>query len=243
MARLFERPPVWASTTLVVGLALLVLGVVFSVTRGGSDTAAAEAVKLHIQTPAGRPLKVLFSGDSITHGYFASDRAHTWPALVAAGLGTASQVSVTNPAVPGYTVTQGLTETVPSGVDLAFVMYGNNDIRVSDLATFRSDYAKLLGNIKAKNPQAHIVCVSPWLAPAFSPRGTSTAEFSAAAQLACTAAHGRFVDVSRKFSQTLNAEPGARSLEGGLVTDTTHPGDTGHKVIADEVLAQVVITR
>lgn len=257
----WESPPRWA--LIVVALCAIALVVGFTATRNRGDlspkqiadaeaatssrraaeaaasSSAADAAKVHVSLPSGRPLQVLFSGDSVTHGFYATSRSKTWPALVAGKLG--GSVTVANTAIPGYTVTDGLKEPIPAGIDLAFVMYGNNDIDKSTLAAYRRDYALLLAHIRAKDPQAQIVCVSPWESAAYTAHGSSAAQFAAAARQACTAAGGHFVDVMSLFTSTLNAQVGAPYAEG-TAPDNAHPSDAGHALIASTVLAQIIVT-
>lgn len=261
----WNEPPWWAWVGIVVGALVLILGVPLASGRGqltqaeverinadlaaeavaeaAASAAAAEAVKLQITLPADRPLNVLFSGDSITHGSYATEPSRTWVGLVAAGLGGPEQVSVTNTAVSGFTVTEGLDEPIPDGVDLAFTMYGNNDVERSDLDTFRADYTTLLGKIKAENPPAQIVCVSPWLSPDYiSEAGNATRDFVDVARQVCEAAGGVFVDITGLFSGgTLNAQEGDPTLYGTPAPDGGHPGDEGHAAIAQAALAAISV--
>ena len=95
----WERPPAWAVVAgAVFAVGLLVLGVMSWRTEGGpaagaaapatraSSPAPARAALVPVQRPDDGPLRVLFIGDSLMWGSFASHESLTYRALIGAAL-------------------------------------------------------------------------------------------------------------------------------------------------------------
>jgi len=177
--------------------------------------------------PKGRPVRVLFTGDSLSSGFFASTKAKAFPSLVGERLGN---VEVTQAALAHQTLTTVSRVTdVPAGLDLAVVELGTNDVGVpTPMPTFRAQYGDLLAKIQAKSPGATIVCLGTW-----SPTGQAYDESIANA---CTKVKGRYVSLADADASIANHGPAGVQTQAGI-SDEFHPNDSGHRAIADLVIS------
>jgi lysophospholipase L1-like esterase len=176
----------------------------------------------------GRPTSVLFTGDSLTGGYFASRVSQSFPALISNVIGPVTQQTAQR-ANQTLSTVSGITN-VPTGLDLAVVELGTNDWNETPLNTFRNQYDALVERIRAASPDAAIVCLGVWR--------DNTNGYDAEIQDSCLAANGIFVPIARLYRPTQNRGPAGVRVERGT-SDDFHPNDRGHAVIANAVLAAI----
>jgi lysophospholipase L1-like esterase len=188
---------------------------------------------LDVPRPFDGPLRVLFVGDSIAKGRYASTEETTFPALVAAALEAGGPVRYEVANSTGTTATYALDEGVGRNgpADLVFVEYGTADVDKSTIGQFSQDYPALLDELLASSPDATLVCAGPW------GRLDKTRPFDAATKAACESRGGAFVPLSALYdSAPLHAEVGQPSL-WGPAKDDFRPNDQGHRRIAGALLA------
>lgn len=117
-----------------------------------------------------------------------------------------------------------------SDIDLAVIELGTNDIKKTNLRTFRETYDRVLNRIQG-SPQAKIICVGTW---GFD-GSTGSDPYDAAIESSCKAHGGVYVDLSRLFEDKTNIGPEGRDTWAGPADDF-HPNDQGHGLIADALL-------
>lgn len=197
--------------------------------------AAAESLLIRVQFPVDRPLRVLFAGDTITGGYFASTQAKGFSQIVGAGLSThgdVEEVRAGNREGKVETV-DGLSD-IPTDVDLAVLQMGVIEVgQKENPAEFGRDYARLLRNMKARFPKVAIACVSVWQGVSVNAGG-----YDRIIRETCQTAGGQFVDISAVFADKRNRGPAGTKTWAG-VSDAFHPNDAGHKAIADLILKRI----
>jgi acyl-CoA thioesterase-1 len=199
--------------------------------------AAAEALTVRVPFPKDRPLRVLFAGDSLTAGYYASTQAKGFSRLVTAKLETRGEVEVEFGSKAGATLsTVGNMVSVPSGLDLAVVELGTNDVsKKTPVREFAKQYAALLGKVKAQSPKVAILCVSVW-------QGMAAGDpYNLAVREQCAAKGGKYVDVNNVYTRPGNRGPaGVKTWVGA--SDEFHPSDQGHKDLANAIIGRIVIS-
>jgi lysophospholipase L1-like esterase len=185
-----------------------------------------------VPRPDDGPLRVLFVGDSIARGLYASTEEATFPALVATALEAGGPVRYEVVNSTGTTATYALDEGVGRNgpADLVFVEYGTADVDKSTIDQFSRDYPALLDELLTSSPEATLVCAGPWGGL------DKTRPFDAATEAACEARGGAFVPLSALYgSAPLHAEVGQPSL-WGPAKDDFRPNDQGHRRIAEALL-------
>lgn len=129
---------------------------------------------------------------------------------------------------------------VPSGLALAVVELGGQDVAATPVSDFRTQYASVLQEVRAGSPDAVLLCAGLW-------RPTELARpYDAAIGSACAAAGGTYVPLSDLYDRTDTRGPAGRSTYAGDGADpdasTTVPGDdvlpndTGHAALAARLL-------
>lgn len=200
--------------------------------------AAAEALLVKLKFPADRPLRVLFAGDSLSGGYFASTQSKGFTKLVSANLAKHGRVEeVRGPNTGGKVDTLGGLKSIPSGLDLAILQVGTVEVGEKDDPTqFGQEYETVLRNMKARSPKVGIVCVSTWQST-----GINASGYDNIIRQKCQAAGGQFVSITSVFGDSRNRGPAGKDTWAGL-SDAFHPNDTGHEAIANAVLRRLSIS-
>ncbi len=182
--------------------------------------------------PAPRGPRWLAYGDSITEGWVASGPAHAWPAVAA----RASGLDVVNLGYAG-----SARGEIPSAeqiaalpADVISIAYGTNCwTRIPhSRAQFREGLRSFLAIVREGHPQTPIVVASPVLRP--------DAEASPN-RLGATLADIR-AEVEDMVSELRDAGDAHLSLVRGFglltadqLPDGIHPGDAGHRILADAI--------
>lgn len=171
--------------------------------------------------PTGRPLRVLFVGDSITYGRLATSPAQDFVSLVTTGLDQHGPVSRKVEAVSGVTVGYFKNRVFPAAQDLEIVELGTN-IRAEPVPGFAADYKKLMVSVRRRSPHALVICLSPW-----RPDRTVAmiAPYTDAVRSQCD---GTFVNIN-----------GLAHHPALIGADHFHPNNAGHAAIAKVVLAAI----
>ena len=180
-----------------------------------------------------RPRYVAY-GDSITHGFQASDPTLTYPSLLAVAKGW----ELTNLGFGCHTATADdgkLIGAVPA--DVITILIGFNDhLGNKPLEQYRADVAGLLRNIRAAQPNTPIWLITPlWSA---EPWPTNL---------------GLHLEDYRKVLRKITAaadDPRLQLIEGtdlipadpGCFTDGVHPNDRGFRIMADQLAAKISLS-
>jgi acyl-CoA thioesterase I len=242
----WDRPPAWALILMAICvLGFAVAGVLWSARDGGQPAEAASlpteaipaipsrAAAVPVERPADRPLRVLFIGDSLMWGSFASDESLTYRALIVAALregGPVEPVVVGGPGESAAEATEHLG-AVTGPIDLVFVEIGANDSVAITPEEFAADYEALLDRVRSLAPEAGLVCDGVW-------NGRELASGLDRELRPVCAAHGGFVvPLSLLYADETLRGPEGSAVPGGGVRDQFHPNDAGHAAIAEAMLA------
>lgn len=200
---------------------------------GGRPVNPAPGGGLRLARPGRRPLRVLFVGDSLTRGEFAVRRRDAYPALVTAALRAGGPVTAHVKARPGVTASYWATRPLPMA-DLVIVELGTNDFsaRLTPVATFTRDYARLIASIRARSPHAQLLCLSLWRSSHYGYEGESLLTYNKVVAAGCQG--GAFVWISALYDAKGARLPAGRATFLGR-SDSFHPTNVGHREIADAI--------
>lgn len=178
--------------------------------------------------------RVMFIGDSLLGGLYASKESATWSAHVISTLksevGDIEVVPAPRKDLPPGTPTSTSSfdlSRIPDDLGLAVVELGTNDSGGTvSLGLFAKQYSLILDRIRSTSPNSYILCLSPW--PPSSPYTTIIVS-------ACTTRpRTSYVDISKFFDAPGMRGPAGQTTPFGL-SDDFHPNDAGHRAIADSV--------
>jgi len=191
-----------------------------------------------VTRPAGRPLQVLFAGDSLSAGLYASEQAKAFKYVMIDTLDDGGPVKEFNNAISGGTTAQ-VSESypVPTGLDLAVIELGTNDVgNGASLEDFTADYTTLITNVTTANPGVPLVCAGIWKGDG-SPR---VDDFDATIKSTCEAAGGVYASLKSIYQAPANSGPeGVATFQGA--SDLFHPNDAGHAAIAERLLKRIAV--
>lgn len=168
---------------------------------------------------------MLFVGDSITVGDFASDPRNEFSAQVTAYLAAHGPVVAKKDAVGGVRVGYWSVRKMPARQRLVVVELGTNDLfaartpSAAVLAAFDSQYRALVAHIVAASPGVRLVCLSVWRPV------VDTADTQPYDVLIRRDCRGAYVNIS-----DLGTTP-------NLAADGFHPNDAAHLAIASRIEA------
>ncbi|TFC59470.1 SGNH/GDSL hydrolase family protein [Cryobacterium sp. TMB3-1-2] len=204
-----------------------------------ASTASAAPIPTQVAVPGplaivrdGTPLRVLFAGDSLTGNYFASSAEAGFRSRVATALGP---VELTTAELADQTLTTvSRIVEVPADLDLAVVELGTNDVGTqTPFDQFTSQYRDLLGKITTTSPGAALICAGTWQ--------DAGEAYDAVIEAECLAAGGRYVPLVDIFEADGTRGPVGTATPFGE-SDTFHPNDSGHRQIADAILAALTVS-
>jgi acyl-CoA thioesterase I len=196
----------------------------------GTPVNPAPRMHLPVVWPAGRPLRVLFVGDSLTLGKYAVRPGSAFPALVTADLRARGRVTESLRARTGVTASYWASRPLPAA-DLVVIELGTNDfsVHLTPPAAFATDYARLVANVRAGSPHAQLLCLSLWRSSHYGYGGETLLTYNKSVAHECRG--GAFVWISALYDAKGARQPaGLPSFLGK--TDGIHPNDTGHREIA-----------
>ena len=191
--------------------------------------------------PDNRP-RVLFHGDSITHGHGVTSPRETYPCQVAERIGCV-------PLNFGFGGTAWADNVVAQTIaargdwDILTIMLGANSLAGADsegqpetAAQYAAKYDVYLATIRAAAPKKPILCITPILNRLDLTRGNPNGEMPKAYR----------DGITRVVKHRQESDPNLHLLDGLLlvndplfllVSDTVHPNDAGMHRIAEGVAA------
>ncbi len=203
-----------------------------------SNAAYDASRRVAVKFPATGPLKVLFIGDSLTAGYFASTQEKGYSQLVVSQLQKMGAVErLGGSKAGGNLATVGNLVSIPEGFNLAVVELGTNDIQgKTDPAVFPGQYDALMNKVKAASPTSALICIGTW-----GSAGSDTDAYDNAIQKSCEAHGGKYIDVSAEFGMAGNRGPAGVNVWAGI-SDNFHPNDYGHERLAALVMDHLTVS-
>lgn len=227
----------WKIVLVAACVAVVAFAAVFAAIREPwsleTEYAAKKAAELPPQTQVvvavgDDPPKVLLVGDSLAAGLFATTADDDFASLLAAGLGGAEVETVAQPGA----ATGAISDLVvgESGIDLAVVEVGTNDVPLTAAPLFRTQYRGLLEKIQSAAPDVPLICLGAWVN---DDRGLDDV-----IQEECATFDGAFVPLQDLWDEPQNRGPEGRETWQGEA-DYFHPNDQGHALIAERLLAAI----
>lgn len=226
------RPSRAVITLLLVTMVTLATAVAVINKPTSSESSVIRTVASVEVTPSGTPLKVLFVGDSITHGAYAMTVAQSYRATVIRALAQRTEVQATFVGGSGQTSVNIQPKITSQRYDLVVVAVGTNDLTKLPADQFRTNYRRLLDSIRAASPQAGLVCAGVWLNPNYVKQADPVIDTT------CRERHGVFVGLGDLYINEKLRGPQGRWTEYGRA-DNFHPNEYGHAAIAQRVLNSI----
>jgi len=198
-------------------------------------TRAVLSNSLTVKRPADGPLKVVFAGDSLTYGLFASSEAKGYRPQVVAALAKSGPVEASRGGQTGNRIkTVADSIKFPADTHMVVLALGTNDVWKTDAADVTTQYKALMAKVNTSAPAAAVACLGVWS------NVDGARNYDPPIQAACEDGGGKFISINDIYD-----EPGARGPAGrasfGGISDEFHPNDAGYKAIADRLLSVVAV--
>jgi lysophospholipase L1-like esterase len=186
-------------------------------------------------TPRPTTLRVVFIGDSLTVGLYASTIDHTYASLLAVRWKATLLDRVGIAGVHADGLLDAVKHMEPGATD-AVVEVGTNDFVNTVPGDFNEAYRALIAAVHRREPHARIVCLGIWRsAIEHTPWGDPPETYDALIQAACP---GPFVSLQSLTNDPTLRGPAEQPTFRGP-SDTFHPNDRGHDAIAATIDAAV----
>ncbi len=212
------------------GRVVVLAALLASVTSGCSAPPEPDA------TPT-EPLRVLFAGDSITAGYYATDESRSYAALLAAAWESDGRVEITRAEEAGaraWRIARRVEDLPVVAVDVAVVEVGANDVGKTPVPVYLADVQGLVEQIVADSPGATIVCLGPWNDP------VASRPYDRVVRRICDGGGRVYVAISDLYATDgLRGPVGADTAYGPR--DDFHPNDLAHAEIARRILGATTV--
>ncbi|WP_186325549.1 SGNH/GDSL hydrolase family protein [Microbacterium sp. BH-3-3-3] len=199
--------------------------------EAAAAAAAAEAAIVKLPKKAD-PTSVLFVGDSLTYGAFASTESAAWRPLVTSGLSAQTPIDETWVGGSGLSSVDVTPKVPKDAFDLVIVEIGTNDATNQPEEALESNYTALIGAVRSASPSAGLICLGSWQT------AWRVSQTDQEIKSICEANAGTYIKLGDLWLDEANRGPDLRETEFG-VGDDFHPNDSGHRAIADRVLAQI----
>lgn len=179
---------------------------------------------------ASPPYRVLFVGDSLAEGYYASRLGADFVEQLLTGWRARGDVMDIRASRSGWRTWRisRLVESVSGGLDLAVLEAGANDVGHTSPREFKRDYRLLLERVEAGSSHVTVLCLGPWGAP------RRAAPYNRVVRSLCDRPGMGYAPLSDLYAERGTRGPaGTRTFLGKR--DAYHPNNTGHAAIARRV--------
>lgn len=183
-------------------------------------------------TLRGMSRTIMFLGDSLSVGYFATTAAEGYDQHVVAHLRESGELEAVGASRAGGKAKAGSILGMPTDVDYVIVELGTNDSLHTMPWVYAAQYDDLVKRVRESSPRAVVICVGLWR-PTWRAWPYDVAVKRAAARYGAT-----YVRMSDLYAQSDVRGPAGRKVEKGI-TDMLHPNDFGHAAIADRVIEAI----
>jgi len=175
------------------------------------------------------PASVLYVGDSLTAGYYATLLATAYRSLLDDALGlTGTYVGTTD----GTTAGVSLSSVTAAAAELVVIELGTNDLLSRSAAEFQADLQAVADAALEGNGAARLIFCTLWN------RDESGAAYDAAVRAVARSCGGSVVDLAAISADSSTYLPSGVSTINGD-SDGWHPNDLGHARIAAAIAAQL----
>lgn len=183
-----------------------------------------------LEWPDKGPLEVVFAGDSLTYGLYASEESKGYRPQVVAELEEEGNVEWSRGGQSGNKV-ETVTDSIsfPKSSDLIVLELGTNDVWETDVDVFARQYEDLVAKAEKAAPDAALVCLGVWS------NVDGGRNYDPLIKEPCVEAGGKFIPLHPLYEEGSNRGPAGRDTFGG-VSDDFHPNDDGYAAIAEKVL-------
>ncbi|MHA4848578.1 SGNH/GDSL hydrolase family protein [Rhodococcus sp. MSC1_016] len=189
-----------------------------------------------VTRPDSGPLKVLFLGDSLTFGLYASNDAAGYRPQLVEEIREGGPVQELTAGQVGGKVADITPQSYRSGgFSLAVVELGTADVNKTDLPTFETNYRNLLTSVRATSPDVEFLCAGTWQDSKLGD------PYDQVIERLCLENGGAYVDLSSLFLGEGYRGPANLPKHGGI-SDNFHPNDYGYTAISDALLYRLRIT-
>lgn len=185
-----------------------------------------------VHRPADGVLKVLYSGDSLTHGLFAPVETAGFRFIMTGEFEKTGTVIPLKTGASGGITSSVAFNTLGYGHHIAVIELGTNDVGPTSLAQFEADYSALLDEIATRSPGVQFICAGTWR--------PSSSDFDAIIEQECLERGGRYRPLQDLFNDSSNRGPAGLPVFGGT-SDDFHPNGKGYAAIADRLLETVSV--
>lgn len=187
--------------------------------------------------------EIVFIGDSLTAGFFATAQARDYVSLTAArthktflvegeygvsAVVTNQQMQVGAPRLR--------VNAVPDDARYVVIELGTNDVVApgETLTQFKSSYDAILTRVQRDAPNARLICLGTWRNPNAGAHESGYA-YNKVIRAECP---GSYVPLGDLFVKPALRGPAGRATWMGR-SDDFHPNDAGHAAIAARVVAAI----
>lgn len=190
---------------------------------------------LTVKRPASGPLKIVFAGDSLTYGLFASTESKGYRPQVVDALGKSGPVEFSRGGHTGNRIKQVSDSiTFPADTNMVVLALGTNDVWKTDVADAAAHYKALVRKVTTSVPNTPFACLGVWS------NVDGARNYDPVIQSACEAGGGKFIRLTDIFETEGSRGPAGRASFGGI-SDKFHPNDAGYKAISDRLLSFVSV--
>jgi len=180
--------------------------------------------------PAVPKRHVVFVGDSLTGGLFATTEDKSYPHLLVKDWRATivARIGAIGAGAPGLL---NMIDAVSPGATDVVVEIGTNDFVDLKLPQFQTAYGALIAALQKREPNARFFCLGLWQGLIGGETNDPAAPFDQVVKAACP---GRFVDLLPLFIDLRNHGPAQQQTYHGPA-DWFHPNNRGHAAIAAAV--------